>query len=68
MICDNEMFRVPSRCTTHSLHAAGDIFSKINLTFVSSLLRIKGYLLSASEVFVPANRILRPVTRTPAYP
>jgi len=32
LICDNKIFSVPSHCTIHSLHAAGDIFSKINLT------------------------------------
>jgi hypothetical protein len=31
LICDNKIFRVRSHCTIHSLHAAGDIFSKINL-------------------------------------
>jgi len=31
-ICDNKMFSVPLRRTIYSLHAAGDIFSKINLT------------------------------------
>lgn len=32
LICDNEIFWVPSRCTIHSPHAAGEILYKINLT------------------------------------
>ena len=32
LICDNEIFWVPSRCTVHSLQASGEILYKIKLT------------------------------------
>lgn len=32
LTCDNEILWVLSRCTTHSLHATGEILSNIDLT------------------------------------